>query len=324
MDSARTKHATWLTVVALVIAVVPATSAGAASVGVIGEWTEPAAGYGFVTTAIDAARTSIDLSMYELDDPTIEAALVAREKAGVDVRVVLNSAYDGRSENAAAAAVLVRGGVEVTWAPSDQIFHAKYLVVDDRAAYVGTGNFTSYYYASTRDFWVEDTSASDVAAIVRVFNADDAGRPVSVSSNGSLVWSPGSTNALAGLIDSARHSLLVENEEMDSTAIEGALEGAARRGVDVVVVLTYDSQWSSALARLRAAGVHVTEAPTSGLYIHAKVICADCVGASGRVFVGSENFSVASLDYNRELGIITTAPRVVSAVEAAVRADATL
>ena len=68
-------------------------------------WVEPASGYGFIDAAIERAHSSIDLSMYELSDPTIEQDLVARAKAGVDVRVILNSAYDGASENASAAKV---------------------------------------------------------------------------------------------------------------------------------------------------------------------------------------------------------------------------
>jgi phosphatidylserine/phosphatidylglycerophosphate/cardiolipin synthase-like enzyme len=39
------------------------------------------------------------------------------------------------------------------------------------------------------------------------------------------------------------------------------------------------------------------------------------------VFIGSENFSVASLDYNRELGVLTNSPAAVSTVERAVDAD---
>ncbi|HTB08491.1 MAG TPA: phospholipase D-like domain-containing protein, partial [Acidimicrobiales bacterium] len=88
-------------------------------------WVEPASGYGFIDTAIERAHSSIDLSMYELSDPTIEQDLVDRAKAGVDVRVILNSAYDGASENASAEATLRAGSVHVVWAPANQIFHAK-------------------------------------------------------------------------------------------------------------------------------------------------------------------------------------------------------
>ncbi len=288
---------------------------------VAGVWTEPAAGYSFMDRAVLAARRSVDVSIYALSDRTLEGDLIDRARAGVSVRVLLNSAYYGRSDNTAAAAVLAAGGVHVAWAPSGTIFHAKYVVIDGRTAYVGTGNFQSYYYSSTRDFWVEDTTSADVAAISATFNADFSHQSVDPHAAGGLVWSPGSTPTLVDLIRVARRSLLVENEEMDNAAIESALESAAHRGVDVKVVMTYSSDSAAALTRLERAGVHVSTLGSSQLYIHAKVICADCSVSAGTVFIGSENFSTSSLSYNRELGVDTTTLAAVRAVEDAVNAD---
>ncbi len=109
---------------------------------------------------------------------------------------------------------------------------------------------------------------------------------------------------------------------MYSYGIEDALVAAAQRGVSVTVVMTHSSYDASDLAYLVRHGVQVHETPTTGLYIHAKVICVDCAGGRGTVFVGSQNFSTASLDYNRELGVITNDPLVVRAIEATVRGDA--
>jgi phosphatidylserine/phosphatidylglycerophosphate/cardiolipin synthase-like enzyme len=50
------------------------------------------------------------------------------------------------------------------------------------------------------------------------------------------------------------------------------------------------------------------------LYIHAKVIVVDAGTASEKAFVGSENFSTASMGYNRELGIVTNDPVIVNAL----------
>jgi phosphatidylserine/phosphatidylglycerophosphate/cardiolipin synthase-like enzyme len=284
-------------------------------------WTEPQAGYGFLDAAIDGARRSIDVSMYELSDPTIEHDLVAKARAGVSVRVLLNSDYDGRDENTAAANLLRAGSAHVAWAPAGTIFHAKYVVIDDRTAYIGTGNFVAYDYSSTRDFWVQDSNPSDVAAIANTFGADFASRGDAPRDSGGLVWSPGSTSALIALIESARSSVLVENEEMDSPAIERALASDARRGVDVKVVMTYSSEWSSALNALAHAGVHVSLLNSSQVYIHAKVICVDCNASAGTVFIGSENFSTSSLSYNRELGVVTTSLNAIHAVLSAVEGD---
>jgi cardiolipin synthase A/B len=284
-------------------------------------WTEPQAGYGFLDAAINGAHRSIDVSVYELSDPTIEHDLVAKAREGVSVRVLLNSDYDGRHDNTPAANVLRAGSVHVAWAPAGTIFHAKYVVIDDRTAYIGTGNFVAYDYGSTRDFWVQDTNPSDVAAIASTFGADFADRDDAPIPSGGLVWSPGSTSALTGLIDSARSSVLVENEEMDSPVIEQALSSDARRGVDVKVVMTDSSEWASALSSLEHAGVHVSLLNSSQIYIHAKVICVDCSSSRGTVFIGSENFSTSSLSYNRELGVVTTSLNAIHAVITAVNSD---
>jgi phosphatidylserine/phosphatidylglycerophosphate/cardiolipin synthase-like enzyme len=74
---------------------------------------------------------------------------------------------------------------------------------------------------------------------------------------------------------------------------------------------------------LVAAGVHVHTYPNSSsvLYIHAKAVVADAGRADQRMFVGSENFSTASLRHNRELGIATTQAAVISAISATLARD---
>ena len=250
------------------------------------------------------------MTMYELSDTTAEQILIADHQRGVRVRVLLDRDYSGGSVNQAAYATLSSAGVPVAWANDSEIFHQKTITVDGAESAIMTGNLTPQYYATTRDFVVMDSQAADVAAIESVFATDWSGAAPSPGPPGvDLVWSPGSEPQLAALINSATRSVVVENEEMDSTAIEGALESDARRGVDVTVVMTADTEWDSAFSQLESAGVHVVLYPdtSSALYIHAKVIDVD----SARAFVGSENFSTASLDYNRELGLITSSAGVL-------------
>lgn len=265
-----------LLVAAALGAPTPASATGRATSPVANVWTEPNSGYEFIDSAIASARRSIELSMYELRDTTIEHDLIARANAGVDVRVLLNAAHDGTEENSAAFSLLRASRVHVEWAPSGQIFHAKYLVIDSRAVYIGTGNLVASDYSSTRDFWVEDISPPDVVAVMHTFDSDFDHVGTTTQSRGP-VWSPGSTSALVSLIDSSRRRVLVENEEMDSPSIESALESTARRGVDVKVVMTESSSWTTALDALARTGVHVRLLSASQVYIHAKVICVDCV-----------------------------------------------
>jgi len=319
------KIARALTLLALVVSTltIVASPANASTSPITAEWTEPQAGYGFLDAAVASAHHRVELSMYELEDPTMVAALDAAARRGVSVSVILNSAYSGRTHNASAAATLSAHGVHVTWAPGNQIFHAKYLVVDTRA-YIGTGNFVPQDYADTRDYWIEDTTASDVNAIAATFSGDVAGNTTSSSSSGGLVWSPGSESTLESFILTARHSVLIENEEMYSYGIEDAIAAAAARGVAVTVVMTRDSKYYSDLSWLASRHVHVRLLSSGQIYIHAKAMCVDCVASRGTVFVGSINFSNSSTNYNRELGVITSSPIVVGAVRATIAADATL
>ncbi len=308
----------------LLLTVVPASAAahGERASSVVDDvYVEPASGVGFLSAAIASARRDLDLSMYELRDPALEGDLVRAAHRGVRVRVLLNAAYYGERENSDAARVLSGGGVHVTWAPRGQIFHAKYLVVDNRRVYLGTGNLVEYYYSSTRDFWVLDQNAGDVAAVERTFSGDVHAQSLATVTHGGLVWSPGATGALLSIIDGARRTLLVENEEMRDATIEDALAADARRGVRVDVVMVKSGRYLSELRDLARHGVRVWLVPSSPIYLHAKVICADCSSTDATLFVGSQNFSYSSLDDNRELGVITHSGVAVTTVTRAIASD---
>jgi phosphatidylserine/phosphatidylglycerophosphate/cardiolipin synthase-like enzyme len=272
---------------------------------------EPQAGIAPVLRAIRGARRLVELVMYEDEDGQVDAALAAARARGVNVRVLLNGGYT-LADNRPAYRYLETHRVAVRWTPSYfALTHQKSLVVDGRA-YILTFNLTPRYYASDRDFGVVDINTVDVAAIERTFAADWTRTKIAAPAGRDLIWSPGSQQALISLIESARGSLDIYNEEMDSGPIEGALESASRRGVDVRVVMTYDSDWRDAFERLTAAGVHVrTFASDAPLYIHAKMILTP-----RRAFIGSENFSYTSLQLNRELGIMFTTPTLIRSLSA--------
>jgi cardiolipin synthase len=280
----------------------------AASTGGLALITEPQAGIAPILSAIRGARHQVDLVMYEDSDAQVDSALADDVRRGVNVRVLLNGGYygAGSSQNMAADAYLEAHQVPVRWTPSYfALTHQKTLIVDGRA-YILTFNFTPEYYASSRDFGVLDTIPADDAAIVTTFNADWNATRITAPTGYDLVWSPGSQGPQVNLINAAHGSLDVYNEEMDSPPIETALEGAARRGVDVRITMTADPSWDSAFTQLAKAGVHIRlYAADASLYIHAKMILTPT-----QVFLGSENFSTTSLDSNRELGLITTDPTI--------------
>ena len=286
---------------------------------------EPAAGIGRIYTLITGARHSVELTMYELRDTTAEGDLAADAGRGVDVRVILDQHLE-KSRNEAAYSYLTAHGVHVAWAPKGMTYHQKTLTVDGATSVIMTLNMVTSDYAGTRDFAVIDTHPADIAAIVATFSTDFAGKGKGYTPpNGSdLVWSPtNSQDVILSVINGAKHTLAVENEEMGNSKVTSALVAAAGRGVDVTVIMTADSSWNSAFSELARAGVHVRtyRDSTKVLYIHAKAVVADASLRDRRVFVGSENFSVASLRVNRELGIVTTQAAVISAISATLAHD---
>lgn len=285
--------------------------------------TEPDDGMGAIYELLSSAKRSIDVSMYELVDKQAEQLLAQAADRGVAVRVVLDANRE-KAANQAARTYLTAQGVHVAWADARYpATHEKAIVVDRDVAAIMSLNLTSRYYATTRDFAVIDRQPTDVAAVEAVFDADFRHAKTTTPLGADLVWSPGSEQALLNLINSARSTLLVENEEMALSSITSALQAAARRGVRVTVVMTGQSSWARDFDRLSQAHVDVhVYASNASLYIHAKAIVVDPATPHEEAFVGSENFSAASLRHNRELGLLTKDSSVVSEVANTIKADA--
>jgi len=288
--------------------------------------TEPGQGITPIYNFISSAKKTIDMTMYEFTDTAGEQLLAQAAAAGVTVRVILDQNLE-KSSNTTAYNYLSKNGVQVHWAnPTYAATHQKTITVDGATSAIMTLNLTSQYYSTSRDFAVIDNDPNDVAAIEQTFNADFQNSAVTPPDGDDLVWSPtNSQSALLGLINSAQHSLLVENEEMSDTNVVSALVSAASRGVLVQIAMTNDdNEYASEFKQIVAAGGEVsTYAETASLYIHAKVVLADYSSPDAQVFIGSENFSSASLTENRELGLITSNAAIRSSIYSTLTGDFT-
>lgn len=280
--------------------------------------TEPAV-YDF----IDSATKSIDVTMYELVDTTAVNDLVAKEKAGVTVRVVLDGQHT--SYNSAAISALKAAGVGVTESDTSRFTytHQKTITVDGAESLILTGNLTSKYYTTSCDYGVFDTDAHDVAAIEAVFNADYTDTAITPGAGDDLLWSPTTaTTKLLSIIDGATKTLDIEEEEFSSSTLVNAVVARAKAGVKVRVVLEYPSDYSSEVAAVKAAGGTVVGYSSStGYYIHAKAVVADYGLSTAAVEVGSMNWTSNSLNNNRELGILLKDTGVENVVESQFGSD---
>jgi len=250
------------------------------------------------------------ITMYEVADPDVTAALIDAHRRGVDTRVLLDAAFQGRATNTKAFDVLSAGGVAVAWAPARVTRRAWWSMTRPRR----WGPATWLPGGIQRDLWLLDSNGADVAAIAETFDADvGAGRIGGVpaaTAGPHLIWSPGARAAFIRDLDSASRSVDITSEELTDRAVIAAIEQVARRGVRCRIVMTQNQASAAAVGEVGAAGcsVHLLAASADSLYMHAKMLLID----DSRLVIGSQNLSKASLLENRELSLeldTTTAPK---------------
>jgi cardiolipin synthase A/B len=306
-----------------------AASSVASGVQGVQVFVEPNAGDGVITDAIAGAKKTILLEMYLLTERKVISALEEAAQRGIDVHVLLEQHPYGSSSAAATETLDRLKAAGVNAQPTNPAFaltHEKGMVIDGNTAYIMTANFTaaalgSGSYTKNREYGIIDTNAQDVQAVTDIFNAD-WNRNTPQLHDPNLVVSPiNARTAFTALINSAHKTLLIEAEEMQDSGIEQAITNAERRGVTVQVILpssassTSGDSNSGGISTISHAGVQVKE--DAQLYMHAKIIIVD----GQKAFVGSENISTASLEDNRELGILVSDPNVLNTLQQTFQQD---
>ncbi|MBJ7002668.1 phospholipase D-like domain-containing protein [Streptomyces griseofuscus] len=296
---------------AIAVAAVPANAATYSAFAFSQAGTSQPAIYDF----INSATSKLDMTMYELEDTTAVNDLVALEKKGVTVRVVLDRQH--KSEDNAAYTTLTNAGVGVVWSSSSYVYtHQKTITVDGTKSLVLTGNLTSQYYTTSRDYGVFTDDSRDVAAIEKVFDADYAGTAITPTDGDHLLWSPtDSRSRLVSFVNAATKTLDVQELEFSDSTVVNAIVARAKAGVKVRVVLEDPASYASEVSAVKAAGGTVVGySDPNGFYIHAKAMVADYGLSTQAVEAGSMNISSNSLSNNRELGIIMTGTGVAQPV----------
>lgn len=301
---------------------------------------EPDDGRTLVLNTLNAARNSIDLTIYELSDSEIMSALTAAQGRKVTVRVLYNwysfPADTQQREIMPAIQQLKAAGIQSKPAPANfEVTHEKAFVVDDSTGIVMSFNLTSEYFSDTRDFGIITTVPAEVEEIAAVFSADWNGTSI-VPKVASMVWSPvNSRSKLTALINKTKKTLDIYCEDIDDPGTLGAMVAAAKRGVKVrlmAAVLSGQGQANGnarGITYLRNGQVNavcksfpfVALGVQHQMYIHAKMALADYQMPSAQAYIGSENFACVSLDDNRECGIIVNEPAILDRLQATYDAD---
>ncbi len=279
-----------------------------------------------ILDAIATAKKSLRIKMFLFSDPAFLEAVIAAQKRGVKVRVMLNPARrGGEPENEVTRARLKKAGVEVIdSSPRFAVTHEKSMVVDGKTAFVKSLNWETKNLTETRDYAIVTTDKDEVKEINDCFEADWRRKKFNPGKRPRLIWcNENGRDRIAEFIDRAKHRLFVQNERYQDAVIIERLVRAARRGVKIHVMARPPHtlkkekmvEGVGGIRILNDVGVKVHK--LKHLKLHAKMLLAD----GKRAIVGSINFSPGSFDSRRELAIEVKDRRVVNRLHKVARHD---
>jgi len=135
-----------------------------------------------LVTAIDAAKTSVVVAMFDMNTKALVDALIAADQRGVKVVVVLDKKQATDAAGTADEA-LEAAGVPLVLAlnsGSNQAeMHSKYMVIDHQLTFVGSNNWTNLgsYYNDESLLIVDDTmlaarAEGNFAQLLKTYKAD--------------------------------------------------------------------------------------------------------------------------------------------------------
>jgi phosphatidylserine/phosphatidylglycerophosphate/cardiolipin synthase-like enzyme len=267
-----------------------------------------------LAAAINQARLSVDMAIYDLNLWSMRDALIAAHHRGVSVRVVTDS--DNMDEQEVQE--LKQAGIQVLGDRHESLMHDKFVVIDRSVVWTGSMNFTTGGAYLDNNNLIRLQSSELGEAYSREFEqmfVDDhfssektpqtADTVVTVNSSPIEVYfSPqdGTLEHILSAVNSAQESIdflaySFTSDELAQALIERANAGLIVRGV--FDKDQYHSNSGTEYETLHNAGLDVWLDANPRL-MHHKVIIVD-----GQVVItGSYNFSNNAEQYNDENTLI--------------------
>lgn len=262
-----------------------------------------------ILNAMNEAQHSLHLVMYGFSDEKLLQAVLAQNKKGRNVKIILEQhPYKNINQNKKTIALLKQE--KINWLghiPSLSLIHEKALIIDGRKALIMTFNFTQATFKRERNFALLIDDPKRVAGIHAIFEADWQKHSSNNDADDILASPDDSRKKITHLLGTAKKSIKIYAQSISDYKIIGELAKAAKSGIEVKV-LTSNKLREQQVSYLAHAGVQIQK--SKKYYIHAKVIIIDDKIA----MLGSINLTRASLDNNRELAILTKESQVLSSL----------
>lgn len=263
-----------------------------------------------LVAAINGAKVSIDMAIYNLTLPNVGNALLQARQRGVPVRLVMES----ESMDKDIPRRLQNAGVPIVGDQKESLMHNKFTIIDGQEVWTGSMNYSSNsaytdfnnllrirsaklvqdYQVYFNQMFVDHRFSSDKQPTTPYPQVTVAGIPVEV------YFSPedGGASHIIAALKTAQKSIDILAYSFTSNDIAYAIDAMGRKGIKVRGVFD-ESQYQNNiggdfdLLKKRGYDVHLDGIP--GLQ-HNKVFIIDSQG----VITGSYNFTVSAERFNDE------------------------
>jgi cardiolipin synthase A/B len=254
---------------------------------------------------IDGSQKICDLDIYELADPDILHALEAAHQRGVDVRVIVDST-ESHSQKTAVPDLRKFGVKVVSLHISHGINHVKMLITDGDhgGVLIGGMNFGAGSWNNNDGSVYFEHPGAQFETLFHFDWQRAQGQPAAAPKlRLPLVTDRRIQSPVVQAIQSATTSVSMEAFDLSDRTVISALVAAAKRGVQVEVLLDPNQYMNEKSATtLRDAGVTFRfYRAYEHEWMHAKILDVD----NGRIFIiGSANFSHQAYTYNHEADVV--------------------
>jgi len=258
---------------------------------------EPDDGVKPLLSAIESAKTSVEIAIFRFDRKDVEAALKAAAKRGVRVTALIASSNRGGEQTLRRLELrFLEAGIIVARSAEDLVrYHGKYILIDRRALSVLSFNFTHLDMDHSRGFGIVTTRANWVLEAVELFRADCTRTAYEPRTETFVVSPANSRKSLGAFLGQAKEQLLIYDPKISDKEMIRILQERAKAGVEIRVIGT-----TAKRASIDARKLHDSR-------LHTRTIIRD----RNRAFVGSQSLRMVELDSRRELGLIVQDPMVV-------------
>jgi len=269
---------------------------------------QPDDGIGPVVSAIDKAKSSIDIGIFRLDRGDVAKALRSAAARGVPVRTLIAHTNSGGGDRLRKLErELLKTGASVRRTDDDlRRYHNKIMIVDRATLYVLGFNYTAADVDKSRSFGVVTQKRKLVQEAIKLFDADSLRKPYTAGPRAFVVSPLNARERLAAFLRAGRKELLIYDPKLTDPAMIRILQGRVRAGVSVRI-----------LGKVGKRGADLTSERFPGRRLHVRAIVRD----GQRAFVGSQGLRKVELDGRREVGVIVKDPKVIARMTAIFEED---